>query len=156
MRTVQRSRWLILILALAVLFVSCRPQPGQAPEVSASEPPASIERLPEATFTPAPPAPGEQTFTTADQGRTVTLHVGDQFTLALDAGYLWSVSISDETLLQKMTEEVAGKGGAYRGQFRALEPGQVELTAGGDPLCLQANPPCMMPSQLFRLIINIE
>lgn len=80
-----------------------------------------------------------------DNGSTMDVNVGDVLSLDLDAGYDWSPAVSDYSVL---AEEQGG--------FRAVMPGSATLTAVGNPLCYTASPPCLAPSVLFTLGVNVH
>ena len=153
----------ISLIFLILLGTGCKPSPSLTPEISTSAPPGSSEKLPleaaaspQPTVTPIPPIPGPQTITFANNKQTITLNTGQQFTLELDAGYTWTVTISDETILHVISQDVKGKGGVYSGLLETLQAGQAQLTAAGEPLCRQIKPPCGMPSLLFQLTVTVQ
>jgi hypothetical protein len=87
-----------------------------------------------------------------DDGRIFTYAVGDTFMLDLGAGiYDWEISLEDETIFSFK----AGEDGS-QGVLEALQPGAVQLTAIGNPKCLKSNPPCAIPTVLFRVTLIVE
>ena len=109
--------------------------------------------------TPNTPAPGatsegQKVVTRDDQGKTITMHTGDSFLLQLGEQYTWDISISDQNVLSRVINIAVVKGA--QGVYTAHQPGTVTLTANGDPLCRQSQPPCMMPSIAFRITVIVK
>jgi hypothetical protein len=105
--------------------------------------------------TPTQPAPGEQKIVTlADQGKTITLAIGESFLLKLGEEYNWEVTISDQSILSRAKNIMVIRGA--QGVYDALQAGTVTLTATGDPLCRQSKPPCGMPSILFKITVIVQ
>jgi len=84
-------------------------------------------------------------ITMADNGGSVDVTVGDTLRLDLDSGYDWAVSVSDVSVLAEND-----------GTYLASLPGQATLTATGNPFCLSSTPPCLMPSLLFTVTVNVH
>ena len=101
-----------------------------------------------------PQGGGQLTVTLDDMGKTIHLKVGDNFLLELGDQYQWDVSISDQSVLDRVKGILVVKGA--QGVYEALQPGTVTLEASGDPACRQSQPPCMMPSRLFELTVVVE
>ena len=124
------------------------PPDGQSgPEVATTLPESGggpIETLP-------PNGGAAPVITFDDSGRTFTYAVGDTFTLDLGEGiYDWEITV-DDTVFRFTTGD-----GAWQGTLEALKPGTVLLTAIGNPKCLNSNPPCMMPTVLFKVTLIVE
>lgn len=147
-----------LISALLFVFLSaCAPKSHSPtepliPEVSTTLP-ESIE----------PSTPGSenvqaalpQTITMNDNGKTFTAKVGDSFLLNLGADiYNWEASVDDQSVLALKMGVMVIKGA--QGIFEALQPGTALLTAVGNPKCLDSDPPCGMPSVLFRITVIVQ
>ena len=101
-----------------------------------------------------------QTITQADNGRTITLAIGDRFLLVLGGTILWSVRVDDPSVVS-VVPGVASSGGSAgtatsggsagttppngsavamppygaQGLFEAKQPGQTTLRAVGTPNC---------------------
>ncbi len=134
MKTIRSS---LLILTLSVLFLSaCGAKPV---------PPAP-------TTSPAPA--GSLSVTLDDQGKTLSMAVGDSFLLNLGDVYNWDVSISDQAVLSRVIGITVIRGA--QGIYQAHQAGTVTLTASGDPQCQQSQPPCAMPSMLFSVTIVVK
>ncbi len=93
------------------------------------------------------------TVTLADDGKTITLVVGDQFLLDLNAPYSWQVTVADKKIL-KHTPSTSGKDS--EGTYEATMQGTTDLTATGTPVCYNSIPRCLMPSRLFTLHVNVK
>jgi hypothetical protein len=104
--------------------------------------------------TNTPPAGSSTTVTLADDGKTITLHVGDSFLLKLGEDYDWTVTVDDQTIVSR-AKGIAVIRGA-QGVYDALRAGTTTLTAVGDPACRQATPPCEQPSRTFTIQIVVE
>jgi hypothetical protein len=155
-----------LLAGLAVLFAACVGGAGSSPTAPATSSPgasvppsASTASAPEtvegppsysvspAISTPAPPVPPAQTaaaagspVTEADNGRSLTVHVGSEVTLVLHSTY-WQISKSSDSavlgLVSGPTYSAAGTISCIPGTgcgtvttvFRALTPGQATVTA---------------------------
>jgi len=101
-----------------------------------------------------PTAVSTQTVTLADDGLTITLHVGDSFLLKLGDDYTWTPTVDDETIVS-LAKGIAVVRGA-QGVYDALKVGKTALTAAGDPVCRQGTPPCERPSRVFKIQIIVQ
>jgi hypothetical protein len=99
-------------------------------------------------------ATGQLTVTQADQGKTVPLHVGDRFLLALGEGYDWTVNIDNQNVVSRVIGILTVRGS--QGIFEAHQAGTATLTAMGDPVCRQSQPPCGQPSILFTVKLGVQ
>jgi hypothetical protein len=107
-------------------------------------------------ITPAPtPQESETpTITLADNDKTLTLHVGQRFLLALGESYDWTISIDDQSVVSRVVNVLTIRG--TQGLFEAHKPGRAILAAVGDPPCRKAQPACAAPSRLFRLNVVVQ
>lgn len=128
------------------------PPDGQSgPEVATTLPESgggAIEPLPQNGGAAA-------TIVFDDNGRTFTYAVGDSFLLNLGAGiYDWEITLDNQSVFSFKAGEdlVAGS----QGTLEALQPGTVLLTAIGSPKCLKSNPPCKIPTVLFKVTLIVE
>ncbi len=103
---------------------------------------------------PAAPAGVDKVITSADQNRTITLKVGQRVMFFLDAIYTWQITSNNPAVLAPGTGSPMPAGAV--GLFEALAPGNVSLSASGDPACRLSKPACMMPSILleFNFIVK--
>jgi len=126
-----------------------------APEVSTS---VALNSLPTPvieTLVPGGNPIPDGGITLADKGKTFKLKVGDAFLLNLGTDmYNWTVTIDNESVLHLKMGVMVIKGA--QGIYDALAPGAVTLSASGDPICLQSNPPCASPSILFTVTIIVK
>ncbi len=168
---------LVFTLVTLVFLASCgiaqSPPTASLPAASASVPtalaipavtptlsPSPTATAPARTSTPASPTtptnptqPARLTVKLADDGKTLTLQVGDQFLLDLDTNYVWQVTVSDTSIVN----HVPNTGGKdNQGLFATYRQGSATLTANGTPLCYNTVPRCLMPSRSFSLRINIR
>jgi len=100
------------------------------------------------------PTAVSSTVTLADDGSTITLHVGDSFLLQLGEDYTWTPIVDDQAIVSR-AKGIAVVRGA-QGVYDALKVGKTTLTAVGDPVCRQAKPPCERPSREFKIQIVVQ
>jgi hypothetical protein len=101
-----------------------------------------------------PQPDGSQAVTLDDQGKTITLAVGERFLLNLGEGYNWEVSLSDQAVVSRVVGITVIRGA--QGVYQARQAGSVSLSATGDPQCRQSQPACAMPSLLFSVTIIVK
>lgn len=110
------------------------------------------------TMTPQPtstePVSQTQTVTLDNDGQTITLRTGDQFLLKLGDQYEWTIEVADPTIVSRVVNITVVKGA--QGVYEAHQAGETTLSASGDPLCRKSQPPCAMPSRLFRIQIVVQ
>ncbi len=108
-----------------------------------------------ATATPIVPAPpeGGRVVTLADDGATIQLRVDQTFLLDLGDQYQWTIEIANQSIVSRVINVTVIRGA--QGLYQAHMPGTTTLRAIGDPMCRQAQPPCMMPSRLFQIQIMV-
>jgi photosystem II stability/assembly factor-like uncharacterized protein len=99
-------------------------------------------------------APTTPDVTLADDGQTITLRVGQRFLLDLGAEYDWTVTVEDQAVVSRVVNVLTIRGS--QGLYEAHEAGNTTLTATGDPVCRQAQPPCAAPSRAFQIEIVVE
>jgi hypothetical protein len=92
-------------------------------------------------------------ITLADNGETITLKVNDTFLLKLGDGYDWNITVDDQTVVSRVVNVLVVRGA--QGIYIAHRPGSARLTAVGSPECLKQQPPCAMPSILFKLNVIV-
>jgi hypothetical protein len=97
---------------------------------------------------------GGRNITQADNGGILILQVGERFLLKLGEGYDWTVEITDQTVLQRVIDVAIVKDS--QGVYEAINSGQSELKASGDPLCRKQKPPCGMPSIQFQMLVKVN
>ncbi len=111
---------------------------------------------PTPTSPPTPSQPGTSlTITQADNGKTISLQVGQEFLLYLGMeNFIWTVTIENPDIVSRVMGVMPIRGA--QGIFRANKPGQTALSAIGDPPCRQSVPPCMMPSLAFQVELVVH
>ncbi|GAP12760.1 hypothetical protein LARV_00496 [Longilinea arvoryzae] len=118
--------------------------------------PAPTQGIPPEIRTPTPNPTGagdSKTITLEDSGKTIQLAVGERFLLKLGNEYTWDISISDQTVVERVKNVMVILGA--QGLYDALKPGTVTLSATGDPVCNQAVPSCKAPSIQFSIAIEV-
>ena len=109
--------------------------------------PSAPAALPTPTAVLLAPGAAPIVVTIADNGTTMHLAVGQQFTLSLGDGEDWMVKVADEQVVQHVTG-VALPAGA-QGVYEARTPGATVLSAVGSPHCTSGVCP------LFRLAFSV-
>jgi hypothetical protein len=135
-------RYAAVLILVLVLLAGCGP--------TATVPPAGRPSPAPGTAEPAA-APD---VTLADDGRTITLTVGQRFLLNLGADYTWTVTLDDQAVVSRVVGVLVIRGA--QGLYEARQSGQATLTATGDPVCRGATPPCAAPSRQFRVEIVVR
>jgi hypothetical protein len=119
------------------------PRPATAPPVPRSTP----------TATPAAQATGPVVVTLAQAGGTVDLAVGQHLELQFGTAYQWSISVTGSGILVAVPAPVPA---GVQGIWAAERAGTASIRAVGNPLCLQAKPPCGMPSREFSVTVIVR
>ncbi len=151
-----------LITLLIVLPASGCAAPGISPvpapsPVLTSMPTVAPTRLPTAVPTAMPTSPPVAvalTVTLGDDGRAISLKVGDRFLLNLDGYYDWTVTVDDPAIVSRLPGLTSAAGS--QGVFQAAAVGLTTLSAVGDPPCRQVKPACGAPSHLFRVTVDVR
>jgi hypothetical protein len=94
------------------------------------------------------------TITLDDNGKEITMTVGDSFLLDLGEGYNWTINLSPEDVIQRVKNITVIRGA--QGIYDVVKAGTMTLTATGDPDCLQTTPPCAAPSIQFTVTIVVQ
>jgi hypothetical protein len=119
---------------------------------------AACDKLPTggsgATPTPTSAAEAGRVVTLADDGQTITMHVGESFLLKLGQAYEWTVIPLDQDIISREPNVLTVIGS--QGLYQAHKVGRTQLTATGDPPCRQSQPPCEMPSRGFLVDVVVE
>jgi len=99
--------------------------------------------------------------TEADNGKTFTLHRGDQGILVqLSNDNVWTEPQASSSQVLTRTDGSTNSDGSAQATFVAAGDGQATVTADGrsHPLpCQTANPPCMVPDHIvhFQVTVNV-
>jgi basic membrane lipoprotein Med (substrate-binding protein (PBP1-ABC) superfamily) len=145
--TMKKTISLLTIMMISTLILSACMQILPTPVSTAT--PEPTKPVPTATV------PGDsKTITLDDQGKTIHLAVGDSFLLKLGEDYTWDVQISDQSVVSRVKNIMVIRGA--QGVYDALVIGTTTLTATGNPVCLQEQPPCGRPSILFSITIEVK
>ncbi len=98
---------------------------------------------------------GQNTIITlADNHRTLTLAVGDRFSLNLGEGFDWEINFDTTGPVSRVKNLMLMRG--VQGVYSADRPGTVQFTALGNPVCLRSNPACAMASISFVLDVVVK
>jgi photosystem II stability/assembly factor-like uncharacterized protein len=92
--------------------------------------------------------------TLSDDGGTIELSVGQRFLLDLSAGYDWTITVADPAIVSQVTDVLAIQGS--QGLYEARSVGRTTVSAAGDPVCREAQPPCAAPSRAFSVQIVVK
>ena len=90
--------------------------------------------------------------TLAGTGGTVGLAVGQRLELQLGTAYQWSISVTASGVLAAVTARVPP---GVQGIWVAERAGTASIHGVGNPVCLQAKPPCGMPSREFSVTVIV-
>jgi hypothetical protein len=128
---------------------------GGGPEVTTAQPGSINLQTPlPLTTTPPPDTTGQKTITSDDQGKTISLKLGENFLLQLGDEYTWEITVSDPGVVGQVKNIAVIRGA--QGVYETLKPGTITLTAAGDPVCRQAKPPCGRPSIQFQVTFVVQ
>ena len=89
-----------------------------------------------------------------DNMQTMSLIVGDIFTLRLGDVFEWQVELSEAKMLKPVPTFQREPG--TQGMYQVVAKGRGTLSATGDPLCAKSTPRCLMPSILFRITLDVK
>ena len=95
-----------------------------------------------------------KTITSADNGKLINIKKGESVVLKLDGSYDWRIDINNKTVIDSDYSDIRYSGS--QGVYKADNSGETKLTGVGDPVCRLLEPPCMSPSILFQLNINVK
>ena len=141
-----------IVLLLGVLMAGCT-APTATGRLAAPSTPSVIGTSAHAG--PGhPPRSGARTITSADQGDTLRLAVGEAFILRLPGDTSWDIQITDPRVVaaDHATPPALGEQGIYR----ARRDGVTELVAVALPPCAKDRPPCEVMAPAFRLLIVVR
>jgi hypothetical protein len=89
-----------------------------------------------------------------EDGGTILLKPGDRFLLRLGQEYDWTVNVADPSIVSRVVDVTVVQGA--QGLYEAHKAGTASLSATGDPVCRQAQPPCAAPSRSFKIDIVVN
>lgn len=129
-----------------------------APPASVVYPPSTTTTIRGATTTTSPPADGDTvTVTQDDNGKTVTLRRGQHLVVTLDdSAWEWSSPDTDSASVLERTAVSANPSSTHvTAAFDAKSAGQAHVSASKDAPCRRAQPPCMVPTYLWQITVNV-
>lgn len=151
-----------LLLAASVALAGCgavylpSSTSSSAPAASASSP-GAVGSPPvsssSATSSSGAPIPAPSRVTLQDSGKTITLHVGDTFLLALGDQQQWNVQVADQTVLARVPNIMVVRGA--QGVYKALKVGTTTLTATGTAPC-NTGQVCPMYAIGFHVTVQVQ
>ena len=97
------------------------------------------------------PASAASRVTLDDNGKTITMHVGETFLLAL-GDQSWDVQVADQSVLARVPNVMVVRGA--QGIYRALKAGTTTVTATGKPNCA-AGQVCAMYVIGFHMTVQV-
>ena len=170
MRLKQKLQQVLIIGLVMGMLAACATVPSptalsdMAEPSGAQELPAAMpivgtaisdgsQEMPLPTATMPAEINGAQTITVDQNGQTLTFQPGDRFALMLGSGYTWDVGVLNPEIVDQASEPAPAES---QGLYEALQAGQTELNASGDPLCRTQKPACMMPSISFTIKIIVS
>jgi hypothetical protein len=127
-------------------------------------PPATIVGQPPTTSTTGTvstttqPATGDTVNVTQDDdGKTFTLRPGQHLVVTLDdSAWQWSDPDTDNAKVLARTAVSANPSATHvTASFDAKSAGQAHVSASKDAPCRKAQPPCMTPTYLWQVTINV-
>ena len=154
---------LIVLAGISACWLSAcgtvtSPAAGGAPSGSASPASTASVASPGPTGpTPQPSASAPSVLTVADNGATIRLSAGQSVTVVLSPHALsWHVPAVTGTAVRRTSASGGYPGRApAQATFRAERPGRAILSAVDDAACLHRQPACMVPQQLWRVVIIV-
>lgn len=119
--------------------------------------PTPMTLAPPLSTTATAPADDTVTGTDEDNGTTFTLRMGQPLVVALDDGSsIWSDPDTDNSnVLTRTAVSVDPSATRVVASFDAKSVGQAHVSASRDQPCRDAQPPCMAPTQLWQVTVNV-
>ncbi|MFI7426696.1 cellulose binding domain-containing protein [Micromonospora sp. NPDC049836] len=124
---------------------------GPAPVLSCGN-----DAAPPASGSPSvtPPAGADLTITTADNGTTVTVFAGQALGVVLPADYR-PPTVSGVALAQQSSTGGYPTGQPVSALYRAVAPGDSDLSSQTDNACHHTTPPCGAPVALWLVHVKV-
>ncbi|HZN14758.1 MAG TPA: hypothetical protein VFB78_10850 [Acidimicrobiales bacterium] len=112
---------------------------------------------PTTTTTQAGSSGDTVTVTQDDNGKTFTLRPGEHLVVSLtDASWTWSEPDTDNATVLERTAVSANPSATHvTASFAAKIAGQAHVSASKDAPCRQSQPPCMVPTYLWQITVNV-
>jgi hypothetical protein len=89
----------------------------------------------------------------ADDGRSISLQVGQRLLVNLGEEFDWTVQVGDPSIISRVPNITLVRG--VQGVYQANRVGQTALTANGDPACRKAQPACPQPARALQVQISV-
>jgi hypothetical protein len=147
MKSTQLIKWFIFALVGLLALAGCSTLANAQPVATTFPTEIPTDIAP----TELPAAPN---VTLADNGKTISLQTGQSFLLRLGEDDVWTVNVDDQSVLKRMINVMMIRGA--QGIYVAGKPGAITLSATGDPMCLQNQPPCAAPSIQFKITVIVH
>ena len=131
---------------------------GSSPPASVVHPNDTTTTRPGSTTTTAPATTGDVVVTQDDAGKTFDLRVGQRLIVNLQGSGGWDYTepaSDDSAVLARLSGGADASTGDATATFRGQAVGQAHATWTKDPPCRKANPPCMPPTALFEVTVNV-
>jgi hypothetical protein len=90
----------------------------------------------------------------ADDGRTISIRVGQRLLVNLGEQFDWTVQVADPSIVSRVPNISVVRGA--QGVYQANRVGQTALTASGDPACRKAQPACAEPSRTLQVQLDVH
>ncbi|MGI8662174.1 MAG: hypothetical protein ACR2LQ_03065 [Acidimicrobiales bacterium] len=135
-----------------------------APNRSVVSPPATVisptptTQTTQPATTTMPVSSGDTvTVTQDDNGKTYTLQPGQHLVVSLTApGWTWSAPDTDNAKALARTAVSANPSADHvTASFDAKTTGEAHVSASKDAACRQSSPPCMVPTYLWQITVNV-
>lgn len=122
------------------------------PGATHARPTPSASPAPSPTATTSGETTGSVVVTLADADGPVMLAVGQRLVLQLGTTYDWVVSVDGTGVLAPVTGALQP---GQQGAWIAERAGTALIRIVGNPPCLQAKPPCLMPSRVLTITVTV-
>jgi hypothetical protein len=151
------------IAGLALVLAGCGTVSGTEGAASGSPAiigPSAHQQQPPSSATASAAGPNGKLLTTADNGTTVTIAIGQQLTVDLAPGpgaFAWDPPRLTGSSLQLIS--VAGgypSRDAMRAIFLAATPGPTLVSSTSDTACLHARPRCMLAQRIWTAQVIVR
>jgi hypothetical protein len=150
----RTARTLAAVLAAGLLAACGGDDDALVPEQPTPRPEVTVSQDPAPPGTPAaPPAPDE--LTEAQDGRVVSMAVGQEIPLRLSSSWEWQepeVDPQGEAVVSLSPVDHLSDPGFREWLVTAAAPGTAELVSRGEPAC---GDPAACPPRELRLVVEV-
>jgi hypothetical protein len=130
-----------------------------SPATTVAPGPPGTTRTTNTVTTVGPPPGGDVVVTQDDRGKTISLRKGQRLTVNLQAesGWHWSSGpdSDNETVLKRESMSANPSSDRISAGFLGQESGTAHVSATKDANCRRSTPPCMVPSELWEITVNV-